>query len=206
MTYTPDIPISGETLGSTRDRIRGNFQENAVVEAVNHVAFNSVGKGKHKFLQMPEQVSAPVTLVNEAGFYSKAGLNPAEANLFFRGENNGFEYQLTKAYSAQTATFGNNTNYQVGPPSLNGGWTFLPGGLILQYGYTNSISSSSSRTVTFPVIFPNEVISINITGLRAASSPGDTDAWVSTGYTTTSFVIFNNGSHSFQYFWQAIGR
>jgi hypothetical protein len=206
MTYTTDLPLSGESLGSTRDRIRANFQEIASVNAVNHVAFNSVGEGKHKFLQMPEQAAAPATLVNEGGVYTKVGTNPAETNLFFRGENSGFEYQITKSFSAQTGRFANNSNYQVGPPSLNGGWTFLPGGLMLQYGMTNAASGSSTRTVTFPVQFPNAVFSINVTGLRASSSPGNTDAWVATGYTTTSFDIFNNGSHSFQFFWWAIGN
>ncbi len=154
MTYTPDIPVSGESLGSTRDRIRGNFQEIAAVEAINHVAFNTTGKGKHKFLQMPEQVSAPTTLVNEGGFYTKVGTNPAETNLFFRGESNGFEYQLTRAIAASTALFSTNTTYPGAQAFEKGGWTFLPGGLILQYGSVlPGQGTSSSGTTLFPVAF-----------------------------------------------------
>ncbi len=156
MTYTPDLPISGESLGSTRDRIRGNFQETAAVLAINHIAFNTVGKGKHKFLQMPEQVSAPATLVNEAGFYAKQATNPAEANLFFRGEDSGGgggkEYQLTSADQTNNATFGTFTAYAA---NQNGGWTFLPGGLVMQYG-----TVSTTSTVTFPKAFKAATVPI----------------------------------------------
>lgn len=61
MSYTSNIPLSGESLGSTRDRINQNFQQIDTVLAVNHVPFNDAGEGKHKFLQMPEQASAPTT-------------------------------------------------------------------------------------------------------------------------------------------------
>ena len=69
MTYTTDIPQSGDTLGGTRDRIRTNFEEIATVMAENHVAFNNADEGKHKFLQMPVQASAPATGASEAAFY-----------------------------------------------------------------------------------------------------------------------------------------
>ena len=71
MTYNNNVPQSGQTLGNTRSPINTNFSLIASVEAVNHVAFNSSGAGKHKFLQMPEQgvapSGAPTTAVNEGG-------------------------------------------------------------------------------------------------------------------------------------------
>lgn len=197
MTYTADIPISGESLGSTRDRIRGNFQENAAVFAINHVAFNTLGKGKHKFLQMPNQASAPATLANEAGFYSKVGTNPAESNLFFRGENNGFEYQLTRANQANIATFSTAT-----------GWTYLPGGLIMQWG-KQAGSSANTIPVTFPIMFTNPAYSVQVIPERAASNPGDSTLTVIvTGSVSPSgFTIGNVGSHTMvNWYWIAIGK
>lgn len=100
MTYVSDIPISGDSLGSTRDRIRVNFQQIAIAESVNHVAFNSSGEGKHKFLQMPEVTASgagvPSTGVDEGGLYT----NPDTAStpktaLFFRTESNATSVQLT---------------------------------------------------------------------------------------------------------------
>ncbi len=204
MTYVTDIPVSGESLGSTRDRVRGNFQEIAVVEAVNHVAFNATGKGKHKFLQMPEQVSAPATLVNEAGFYSKVGPNPAQTNLFFRAEDSagtgGFEYQLTRAIEASTALFATNTAYTA---NHAGGWTFLPGNLILQYGLRTSIGANSTATVTFPVAFTTACFSVSLAPVTSGNPTSQMIVNANPG--TANFVINNNSSTFTRAFWIAIG-
>ena len=111
MSYTPK-PDAGDTLVGTRDTIRGNFEiiEDRFNE--NHVDIDgAAGGGKHKFLQMPEQATPPATAVNEGGLYTKVGTNPAEANLFFRGESSGKEYQLTKTVQADSASFGTNATY-----------------------------------------------------------------------------------------------
>jgi hypothetical protein len=192
MTFTTDIPISGDSLGSTRDRIRGNFQETAAVMAINHVAFNTVGKGKHKFLQMPEQGSAPSVLVDEAGFYAKVATNPAEANLFFRGENNGKEYQLTSADQTNNATFGNFTAYAA---NQNGGWSFLPGGLVLQYG-----TVSGTNVVVFPKQFKNATVPVvTVTPIGTGTAGFSIHATP----THTGFTIDGNGASTF---WIAIGQ
>lgn len=204
MTYVTDIPVSGESLGSTRDRIRGNFQENAVVQAINHVAFNSIGEGKHKFLQMPEQVSAPVTLSNEAAFYTKVGTNPAESNLFFRGENNGFEYQLTTADQTNIATFANNTAYAT---DNAGGWTFLPGNLIMQYGTKTNNPNGGDATITFPRPFKTAVYSITMSFSRSAGSTVIQSARL-TNFSSTSlssFQYFSGSNNNTPITWMAIG-
>lgn len=202
MTYTSDIPISGETLGSTRDRIRGNFQEIAAVEAINHVAFNAIGKGKHKYLQMPEVtasgVGIPVTLANEGGVYVDVATNPAEANLFFRGENNGFQYQLTRVNQTKNATFGTYTNYPPSVANQNGGWTFLPGGLILQYG--SMVSTGSNTTVTFPIAFTTVNAVVTITRESNTGSAGG-----AFNITQTNFVMARGGSSNTKFYWTAVG-
>lgn len=98
MTYTTNIPVTGDTLGGTRDRIRTNFTQIQSVFSQNHVAFNATGQGKHKFLQMPEQAAAPTTDVNEGGLYTypDSASTPKTA-LFFRTESDGAITQLTGA-------------------------------------------------------------------------------------------------------------
>ena len=201
MTFTTDIPVSGDSLGGTRDRIRTNFQEIATVEAVNHIAFNSLGEGKHKFLQMPEQASAPTTAANEGGFYSKVGANPAETNLFFRGESDGFEYQLSRAISASTARFANNTAYQA---NHTGGWSFLPGGLLMQYGARSS--PGSSGTITFPVAFTTGYYSITI-GISRNNSSSTQNVYIDNSVATSpsSFAYDSTSSASDPIYWMAIG-
>jgi hypothetical protein len=204
LTYSANLPVSGDTLGGTRDRIRANFQiiENAL--SINHETFgSSFGQGKHKFLQMPEQGTAPTTAVNEGGVYTKVGTNPAETNLYFRAEDSGgvggFEYQLTKVISASTARFANNTINYV--PNNNGGWTFLSGGMIFQYGSRTSAGSSGS--VIFPLVFPsgNAPFSINLTIVAASGN-------ILISVVSSNSVGFDfdktSGTHTF--YWMAIGN
>lgn len=201
MTYTRDIPITGDSLGGTRDRIRTNFQQIDTVLAVNHVAFNSLGEGKHKFLQMPEQVSAPTTATNEGGFYTKVGTNPAETNLFYRGESNGFEYQLTKAISASTSSF-STISQTLSSANGFGGWTFLPGNLILQYGFFNP---NTSTTVKFPISFNAIPYSVQLT--LSSDNNSTFRVGISTGTLTASQFIFEGSvsSHSNPIYFLAIG-
>jgi hypothetical protein len=205
MTYTSDIPVSGDSLGGTRDRIRANFQEIASVIGLNHVAFNSTGEGKHKFLQMPEQASAPATAVDEAGFYCKVGTTPAQANLFFRAEDSagtgGKEYQLTRAIEAYAASFGTNTTALSGANGF-GGWTFLPGNLLLQYGNFNP---NTSATVVFPVPFNAAPFIVQLTG--EASNSSNYRAVISTGTVTATQFVFSGtiDSHFKPLYFMAIG-
>ena len=204
MTYTSDIPASGETLGGTRARINANFQEIATLEAVNHVAFNSAGEGKHKFLQIPEintqtPSTIPATTADEGAIYTKVGTNPAQTNLFFRGESSGYEYQMTKAISASTGTFGTNTAYVA---NNNGGWTFLPGGLLLQYGRRTSPGASGG--ITFPVAFPsgNAPFSVIVTYEGSTAHEASIS---NTGISSTGFSYFASISAT-AVNWVAIGN
>lgn len=203
MTYTANVPQSGQTLGFTRPIINSNFTRIAVVFANNHVDFNASGEGKHKFLQMPDQSAAPSTALNEAGFYSKSVSGVSQ--LFFKGENSGSEYQLTKGTSgvdANIATFGTNTSYAA---DHTGGWTFLPGGLIMQYGVRSNLSSGNN-TVTFPRTFPTAVFSIVVTPVRDSSNV-DVIYIRSTGtITTANFVMRNTASGISIGHWYAIGN
>lgn len=203
MSYTSNIPISGDTLGGTRDRIRANFQLIASVEAVNHVAFGASGQGKHKFLQMPEvtasSVAIPPTGVDEGAMYVDVGLGPAEANLFYRGESNNFIYQITRVNSAATATFGTNTGYIA---NHTGGWTFLAGagtinGMMLQYGRRSGIGASG--TVTFPVAFTNPPYSVQIT------SDSGSSIFSANTLTTTGFNFTQSPVATTAFYWVAIG-
>lgn len=199
MTYTRSIPNSGESLGGTRDRIRTNFEEIFDVVAINHTNFNELGEGKHKFLQMPIQASAPTTAASEGGFYTKTVSGAAQA--FFRSESNGSEYQMTSVSDANIATFAVNSVAYV--DDNDGGWTFLPGGLILQYG--RRTSPGSSGTVTYPRAFPsgNAAFSIIVTNERNSARSANINT---AGSTSTVFNYFMETSGSTALNWIAIGN
>lgn len=201
MTFTSNIPQSGETLGSTRARVNTNFQQLAVVEAINHVAFNDADQGKHKFLQMPEQAAAPTTAANEGGFYTK---DSGGTNLFYRSESLGSEYKITAVDDAFIARFGTNTLYDPVPQNQNGGWTFLPGGLLLMYG--TALMASGSGIVRFPKSFSAAPYSIQLT----MQKPGDSiDVFMIrdaiSAPTATEMRVRNTDSNTRLLNWMAIG-
>ena len=208
MSYTPSVPNSGDSLGSTRSTINTNFQQIDVVNSVNHEAFGTADKGKHKFLQMPERLQAeiPTTAVNEGGLYVKVGTGPAEASLFYRGESNGNEYRLTVTDNSNFTTFATNTEYQAGPPSLKGGWTFLPGGLLLQYGIVTSANGYSTQTaVLFPRAFSIAPYSVTTSMIRSGTNSADVIFIVPNSLTSIDFDVLNTSSAQREFTWMAIG-
>jgi len=198
MSYNPNIPGSGQSLGETQSGIQQNFADINTRFQVNHIAFNDSGGGKHKPIQIPE-ASAPSTAANEGAIYTKAGSNPSETNLFFRAESNGYEYQLTHAISASTTQFSTNTEYIA---NHYGGWCFLPGGLILQYG--RRTSPGSNGTVTFPLVFPSGAapFSIILTNERTSSRSSSVN---SVGITSVKFDYEMETGGSAALNWIAIG-
>lgn len=203
MSYDPRPNASGDTLRDSRDPIRTNFIILQDRFDENHVDLDGgAGGGKHSFLQMPEQASAPTTASNEAGFYAKVGTSPAETNLFFRGESSGFEYQMTKAIAGSTTEFATNTAYVA---NHTGGWTFLPGGLIMQYGARSS--PGTSGVITFPLLFPSGYFSISLTLSRNASSSNQTiSVDNAVGVSAASFAYRSTSSNTDPIYWTAIGN
>ena len=112
MTYEPRPKATNDTLQQSRDPIRTNFEIIRDDFAKDHEGFNvSAAEGKHKqstYFERDGSVSKPIpaTLANEGALYTKEGTNPAQTNLFFRGEGNGKEYQLTHTIEADSARFG----------------------------------------------------------------------------------------------------
>lgn len=125
------VPNSGQTLGGTRDQIRSNISALKASLAVNHVDLDLANVGKHKFMQMPSQAAAPATAADELALYVKT---PAGVRLFLRQVSSGTEIQMSG----------------VDPLAASVGYTFLPGGLLMQWG-RKSMNLNSSTTITYTV-------------------------------------------------------
>ena len=201
MTYTPRPNAANDTLLDSRDQIRTNFQIIETDFNVDHVNINLTDEGKHNQSTYIELASAPTTAANEGGVYTKVGTNPAQTNLFFRAESNGFEYQLTKAIAASTGRFANNTVAYVA--NNDGWWTFLGGGLILQYGRRTTPTTSGS--VIYPLTFPsgNAAFSIIVTNERTSARSANIDTASST---SSGFDYFVETGGSVALNWIAIGN
>lgn len=178
MTYTNNIPQSTDSPSDSQPQILANFQSIATVVNKNHVDFNDGDEGKHKFLQMPEQSSAPTTGANEGGLYTKESNSITE--LFFRRESDGTEIQLTD-----------------GDPSTGtSGYTFLPGGLLLQWGTGSgsTLGTTVNFTTSFSTVYQVVGSVISTSGDRAVSI---------SSVTTSGFTAKTQGNNTISYF--AIG-
>jgi len=153
MTYLPNIPAATDKPSTSQGQIQGNFQAINTAFSLNHVSLGSgAAAGKHKFVEMPNQSSTPATLSGEGTLYT---LSSSGSQLNYVADNQPTDlYQMTRTIHASYSTFANQTG------TNSSGWTFLPGGLLMQWG---TFTGASGSTVTFPVTFSSAVFSVQMT-------------------------------------------
>lgn len=159
-TYNRDIPF--ETNNPSNDQPKMKINTNSTYDIINvdHYTFGVDLGGLHKQVRMPISNGVPGTIpigliANEGTLYTK--VEPAakpttnEAALFYSPDNSAKEYQMTRTDTINYDTFGTFTNYPPAVANQNGGWTFLPGGLIMQYG--SMVTTGIDTNVVFPIPF-----------------------------------------------------
>ena len=200
MAYTL-VPVTGQSLGQTRDAIRTNFVELQDTIDLNHFDMDATNAGRHVYVELPVFSGVPTTadlIAGEATLYSNTA---GQSQLFFTPDVGGKGYQLTRGIDANYASFATN-NALTGATAGVGGWTFLPGGLLLQYGLVTG-AVKPSGTVTFPISFTNPPFSITLTGVRNST---DIDAlYVQTTPLAGSFIYENTSSSISNFYFVAIG-
>jgi hypothetical protein len=84
------------------------------------------------------------------------------------------------------------------------GYQKLPGGLIMQWGTSGSVGSTSAITVTLPIAFPSNFSSVVVTAKSDAS--GSQEANINATQLSLSQFVINNRTQTTQTFsWIAIG-
>jgi len=181
-TYYPSIPQSGDNPSDSQPLLLSNFEALNNMNSRNHTPLtDTANSGKHEFLQMPDQTSAPATAANEGGIYTKAVSGSTQ--LFFREESNGTERQLTNAFTGAT-----------------NGLVTIPGGLIIEWG---KATVSNGSAVTFHTAFSIAPYNIQLTIIQASAAE-NTIFVRPTGLTTAQFVVSTTAG-SLDIYWTAIG-
>lgn len=87
------------------------------------------------------------------------------------------------------------------------GYQKLPGGFIVQWGVTASLSSGTTNAVTFPLTFPNACLQV-IAGFRNNSASATTaTGHIGTGnYAVGGFDLYNRMSIAGVCNWMAVGH
>jgi hypothetical protein len=205
MPYLPNIPQPNDLLSESQGDILGNFQSANTTYGINHYPFDNatVGQiGKHKYVEMPVSAVIPAGLItNEGTVYSKTA--NAASQLFYSPDNSTNEYQLTRCIAASFSTFSTFTVFDGTQPRVTGGWTFLPGGLLIQYGIITS--PVNGDIIKLPVAFSSFSIP-TITSVR--SNTNDKTISIQTGSITLSQfqITLSTTSLPTDMTWQVIGK
>lgn len=206
MSFPIDITIPNAPNDPADDqpKIKDNFANINSFLSVDHISPGAVNNGKHLQVQLISQ--APPAFISGFGnLYSNT--IGGVSQLFFSPDNSTNNYQLTRAIAASFALFGANSAYGTPPATFtqNGGWTFLPGNLLFQYGfYGKAGATGTSGTVQFPVTFTTGPFSINLSLYRNSGNQTFTINSLIPP-TTSSFSFLTSSAGSDGFYWTAVG-
>ena len=211
MAYKANIPQPTDNLSVSQNDLLNNFAQLDTTMGVNHFRFSdtSGNTGKHSFVEMVKLASVPTISAGEGAFYTKTA--SSITNAFYTADTGGKEYQLTRCIDASFARFGAFFTDPAPPAGTVSkfGWTFLPGGLLLQYGTISGTAPTSlpaTATVNFPVAFNNVPYSITMTVNRDTPADARNSISRTTPPTNTQFTFIISAATAQALFWMAIGN
>ncbi len=209
MAYQPNIPTGSVPLNQDYLSIKGNFQELNTQFLVDHVPLTDTSgippNGYHTFVHLvpfttPTSVppSAQPVVTGVSGPAATAGFGQlftvevadgfsTDSSLYFLS-GGGLLTQLTRNFQPLAVAAA--------------GYTFLPGGLLLQWGTDTKFTGG---TTTFPKAFTAAAFAVVLTPTGVTPSANGIPAAVNK--TSTGFNIGNATglTQSYTYQWMAIG-
>ncbi len=208
-TGTVNLDIDFKTLQNNFTQINTSFSK-------NHVALTDTtpSNGKHTFVEMLS-IAKAITFVpgglaaGEGTFFTNTD---ALSNVqgFYTDGATGNAYQLTYTTPSKFSLFGENSPYQAaggGNAAVTGGWTFLPGALIMNYGSATTLNPGGSITVIFANPFPNSIFNVVVTPRTSSDIGGGNHDWDVGGLSKTGFNLVINGKYNAgdTFYFNAIG-
>lgn len=218
-TYT-DTPIASHTLAIDQPAMEANYlylantlgtsggkngDHQISVGGVDNTSF----EGRHRQVCLNNRHGAAPTVAGISDG-TNALVYADNGNLFFGSATGAGAFQLT-TYNAGT-NFGGNAYYQVaaaGIAKTGGGWSFLPGGLIMNYGYATKLTPGGTVKVYYATPFPTAAISIVVTPQTSTSIGGGTHDWDIGGVSNLDyFNLTINGNYDTDdfFYFHAIGN
>jgi len=198
--YTRNIPAGGNNPSTDRPNMTENYNSLDSLIAEDHYGFNVENGGFHQKIRMPDLVSIPGGRIDDSiTAYSK--LVNSVSQLFITNDTSGNEYQLTRMDPVNFTTFGLYPVVVYAPDSHTGnsGWTFLPGGLRLQYGLVN-LPASFTATINYPISY-STIYSVVVNYVSNSTAGWQLSTFNSTGFT----FIRDTASSGRTLSWTAIG-
>lgn len=187
------IPNAPNNPADDQPKMQTNYANIKGFLSVDHVTPGTTNDGYHTIVHFNTQGSDPGTVANITQLYTKAvTVGPNTDQQLFMKTGAGFLAQLTNTtgFLAQQARFGAKASFS----GTTGGWTFLPGGLVLNYGFVNS--PVNGTTVAFAQPFTNNLLAVTLGGVTASTN--DKTINIMDGSQSTSgFTIITSGTSAF---------
>lgn len=200
--FDNSIPFGTNNPSADQPKMLQNNQSDLSIWATDHFGYNVNGSGYHQQVRMgnrtvtPLAPNPPTVITGFGGLYcdntaSTTTLN--ETGLWYTPDGTGDIYPLTRTIHGSYSLFSAFVNnYNTVGANFTGGWTFVAGELLLQYGATGLVSTAGI-TVPFPVPFKAAPYSVVITpeivgGTRTAT----VTAITSTGFTASASSNLTN--------------
>ncbi len=182
-----DVPLASQTLGLTQPLIRSNFDSIDMAFAVDHVGYNLTNAGKHARVTLPV-LPAPSFVATEGGMY-----NALDS---FSGTNQIFIHTPTGALNVPMTAASLTSN----------GYSYLPSGLLMQWGFQVNIPLGTN-SIVFSKVFPNAVLNIMVSPVSVNTPVVNFLSVNSANLTTSGFQILNgNTTQNPTANWFAIGN
>jgi hypothetical protein len=218
-TYQPNIPTGSVKFNQDYLNVQGNFQQLNIAYGFDHVPFSNTSglppapggqSGLHKVVHL---LANSTIATNPATNYPITPPTPVPltGEIFTTQSNDGIATDTILWYLSEAGRLTQLTSNFV-PVASNNGYTFLPGGLILQWGQVTS-TSTSQQTVTFAtnnISFPNNCFAVFAQPYGSGNLAGS-QATIQIRKSTISNLSFQwryitNSGEWTGFFWVAIGN
>lgn len=130
-----NVPLTGQTLNTTRVPINQNFSVIDTAFEVDHVDYNTTGQGQHNKISFPIQNPVPVPQAGIVQLYSQLSTITNQPELVFTHQSGS-----TAPSAAQIVEF-------TSAGWANPGWTRLPSGIMLKWRARIGFGGGSSVTI-----------------------------------------------------------
>ena len=183
MALNTNMPQATQSLAVTQPLILSNFNAIDTAFLRDHINFNDPGAGKHNKITFPVQAAAPVFVdVGDLGLFSLLNATTTKNELnVYKANNAGYvNVPFTASVLSNSA------------PIQNGaGWSFLPSGLMIQWGNAIATSPSGTTIYNFARAFPTAALSLQISLQKTATSTASDYYYFSKILNQTQFEIEN---------------
>lgn len=205
--YNPAVPTGTVKLNQDYANVQSNFNAMNNAFLINHVPLTQVPYfGFHTILQMVPYSTVASNPPNNYPVTAPAA-TPVISTLFGAQVNDGIATDETYYFLSGAGRLTQMTrNFQ--PTISANGATFLPGGLILNWGSKTLLANSSLTTIGFTQTYTDIPYSITLTRYTSDNSTTGQEVRISAGNVTpTQFKVSQSSSSGSNIvYWMAIGK